>query len=408
MEALIQLIYASTARLPFDREALQALLRQSRERNARCGVTGMLLHEDGNFLQVLEGPEHAVLETFARISRDPRHHHAVRIIQEPVAQRSFSDWSMAFADPGREALARLEGFNDFFAGQEMFRQLGASRAKKLVTAFSQGRWRARLAEDADLLASLPLRTLAPAAQAVEPAWSPLTQAIEYSHAFQPIVDVAAQRIASYEALIRGRTGESAWQVLNRVAPQDAYRFDLESRVAAVGLAARLGIACDLNLNLLPGSLLPGPRALAGTVAAARAAGLPVSSLVIELTEGEVVDNRARLVQELDLVRHQGVKIAIDDFGAGYSGLNLLADFQPEQVKIDMALVAGIESHGPRQAIVRGILAVCRDLGIDVIAEGVETRAQYRWLRDEGVSLFQGYLFARPGFECLPGADFPAN
>ena len=101
-------------------------------------------------------------------------------------------------------------------------------------------------------------------------------------------------------------------------------------------------------------------------------------------------------------------MAIDDFGAGYSGLNLLTDFQPDQIKLDMKLIRGIEHHGPRQAIVHAIDQVCRDLGIDVIAEGVETAEEYAWLANEGVQLFQGYLFAKPAFESFPPVHYPEN
>jgi EAL domain-containing protein (putative c-di-GMP-specific phosphodiesterase class I) len=102
----------------------------------------------------------------------------------------------------------------------------------------------------------------------------------------------------------------------------------------------------------------------------------------------------------------GLKVAIDDFGAGYSGLNLLAEFQPDQVKLDMKLIRSIESHGPRQAIVQAVNQICVDLGIDVIAEGVETQAEYEWLRSRRIFLFQGFLFARPALESLPTVHFP--
>ena len=72
----------------------------------------------------------------------------------------------------------------------------------------------------------------------------------------------------------------------------------------------------------------------------------------------------------------------------------------------MVLVRDVHSKGPRQAITRGVLRTCEDLGIDVIAEGVETIDEYHWLFDEGIHLFQGYLFAKPGFERLPAAHFP--
>ena len=99
--------------------------------------------------------------------------------------------------------------------------------------------------------------------------------------------------------------------------------------------------------------------------------------------------------------------AIDDFGAGYSGLNLLADFQPESIKIDMSLIRGINVHGPRQAIVRGIIRTCSDLGIDIVAEGIESEHEWRWCAAEGIQFFQGYFFAKPGFEFLPLAFYPA-
>jgi len=150
-----------------------------------------------------------------------------------------------------------------------------------------------------------------------------------------------------------------------------------------------------------------PAALDSTLAAAEMHGFGCERLVIEITEGEIIHDHAKFAERINAYRARGIKLAIDDFGAGYSGLNLLAEFQPDQIKIDMALLRGIDRNGPRQAIVRAIIAVCRDLGIDVIAEGVETVDEFRWFEGEGVCLFQGYLFAKPGFESLPTAVFPA-
>ena len=101
----------------------------------------------------------------------------------------------------------------------------------------------------------------------------------------------------------------------------------------------------------------------------------------------------------------GFKTAIDDFGAGYSGLSLLADFRPDIIKLDMHLLRGIDQDPIRQAIVRHCLALFTELQITPLAEGVETRDEMACLREMGVSLMQGYLFARPGFETLPEVDF---
>jgi blue light- and temperature-responsive anti-repressor len=229
----------------------------------------------------------------------------------------------------------------------------------------------------------------------------------FSYAFQPVVDVAAREVFSHEALVRGAQGQPARQVLQAVPTDQKYAFDQHSRVAAIALAMRLGLAGHLNLNVLPNALFTSDDAIVSTINAAQQHGLPLERVVLEVTEGEAVTDYARLAQLLNQYRSLGLKVAIDDFGAGYSGLNMLADFQPDQVKIDMNLVRGIESHGPRQAIVRAVCQVCLELGIDVIAEGVETDAEYRWFRQQGVHLFQGWLFARPAFESLPAAFFPA-
>lgn len=248
--------------------------------------------------------------------------------------------------------------------------------------------------------------LPPDIAAAEPMSLAMTGDPEFSYAFQPVVDTVAREIFSYEALIRGPANEPAYSVLARVPPHRKYPFDQESRIAAIALAVRLGCNCHLNLNLLPKSVHSSVESIRSTLAAAARHGLPAERLILEVNETEVIDDHARFNSLLSEFRAVGLKFAIDDFGAGHSGLNLLAEFQPDQVKIDMNLVRGIEHHGPRQAIVRAIAQACGDLGIDVVAEGVETVSEFRWFTDIGIRLFQGYLFARPGFEHLPDAHFP--
>jgi EAL domain-containing protein (putative c-di-GMP-specific phosphodiesterase class I) len=233
-----------------------------------------------------------------------------------------------------------------------------------------------------------------------------TDVVPFSYAFQPIVDTVAQEVFSHEALIRGPANEPAFWVLERVPAHLKHKFDQDSRAEALALAARLGLHCHLNLNFLPKSLEASADSIASTLKAAAENGVPIERIILEMTEGESIDDHVHFSAKLNEYRGMGVKIAIDDFGAGYSGLNLLAEFQPDQVKIDMSLTRGIEKHGPRQAIVRGITQVCSDLGIDVIAEGIETVEEYRWLEDQGIHFFQGYLFAKPEFETLPAARYP--
>jgi EAL domain-containing protein (putative c-di-GMP-specific phosphodiesterase class I) len=103
-------------------------------------------------------------------------------------------------------------------------------------------------------------------------------------------------------------------------------------------------------------------------------------------------------------RRFGFKTAIDDFGAGYAGLNLLAEFQPDIVKIDMDLVRDIHNSKPKQAIVEGVVHMCHKLDIKVLAEGIETKAERDFLVASEVNYFQGYLFCKPAFEAVGKID----
>ena len=100
-------------------------------------------------------------------------------------------------------------------------------------------------------------------------------------------------------------------------------------------------------------------------------------------------------------RKHGLRIAIDDFGAGHSGLSLLSIFQPDIIKIDRKLIENIDERPVSRSIVRSIVQVCADLEIAVIAEGIEREAERNVLADFGIRLMQGYYFAPPAFESLP-------
>jgi len=230
----------------------------------------------------------------------------------------------------------------------------------------------------------------------------VNSSVEYSHAFQPIIDIETRKIVSYEVLLRGNNNESPMSVFEQVPSESLMEFDQTSRERAMAFAVRLGLDCNLNLNFTPGSILfENGKYLKDTVVSAQKIGLDPKQIVLEITEGEAISNTSELNKVLNDARRSGMPIAIDDFGAGYAGLNLLADMQPDCVKLDMYLLRNIEQHGARQSIVRAICSVCFDLGIDVLAEGVETLEEFRFLRKLNIPLYQGYYFAKPGFEILP-------
>ena len=221
---------------------------------------------------------------------------------------------------------------------------------------------------------------------------------EFSYAYQPIVDVVERRIWGHEALVRGPAGESAYSVLSQVNDENRYRFDQACRVKAIKGAAQLGLRERLSINFLPNAIYKPEVCIRTTLAAAQANDFPIRQIVFEATEGEAISDGPRLAEILREYKRTGFITAIDDFGAGYAGLNLLADFQPDVIKLDMALVRNVDASKARQAIARGILRIGQELGITVLAEGVETIGERDFYVSEGVSLMQGYLFARPVFQ----------
>jgi EAL domain-containing protein (putative c-di-GMP-specific phosphodiesterase class I) len=230
---------------------------------------------------------------------------------------------------------------------------------------------------------------------------------EFTMAFQPIVDIRDRSVFAYESLVRGLDGTGAAAILARVNERNVYTFDQQCRVTAVELASKLGVDCFLSINFLPNAVYQASTCIRATLAAARRCNFPTDRLIFEITENERPD-QAHLKSIVVAYRRQGFMTAFDDFGAGYSGLSLLAEFQPDIIKLDMALIRGIDQDKVRQAIVRGLIDMCRELSIRVIAEGVEQVAELRTLQDLGIHFFQGFLFAKPGFESLPEIRWPAD
>ena len=227
---------------------------------------------------------------------------------------------------------------------------------------------------------------------------------DFSMAFQPIYDAVAGRVWGYEALVRGLSGEGAYQVLSKVSPEQKYRFDQACRVKAIELAARLFPAGEdlmLSINFMPNAVYEPAACLRATLQAAARSSFPTSSIMFEFTENEEVLDTAHLTNIITEYRKHGFTTAIDDFGAGHAGLGLLVDFQPDLMKIDMKLIRDIDTSPARQAVVAGIVGIAAELGITVLAEGIETEAEFLALKATGIRLFQGYWFGKPAFEELP-------
>jgi len=224
-------------------------------------------------------------------------------------------------------------------------------------------------------------------------------------AFQPIVDIANRSVFAYEALVRGKDGAGAGAVLSRVTEENRYTFDQTCRVKAIELAARLDISCNLSINFLPNAVYKPETCIRATMEAADHFGLPVERIIFEVTEAEPIKDPGHLMGIFDEYRERGFITAIDDFGAGYAGLNLLTKFKPQVLKLDMELCQNIAEDPIKKTITEGTIKTAKALGIKTIAEGVETKEDVAALCALGIDYQQGYFFAKPEIEILPQPDF---
>ncbi|CAA9417638.1 MAG: hypothetical protein AVDCRST_MAG74-2730 [uncultured Pyrinomonadaceae bacterium] len=223
---------------------------------------------------------------------------------------------------------------------------------------------------------------------------------DFTMAFQPIVDLDNNEIFAQEALVRGLGRQSAGEIISKINNENLYKFDQMCRVKAVRLASKLNVKSHLSINFLPNAVYRPENCLRTTIKAANENNFPLEKIIFEITEVEKVSDNSHLKNIVTEYQRQSFKTAIDDFGAGYSGLNLLSVFQPDYLKLDMELTRAINTNPVKQSIVKGILHVARDLGIAIIAEGIETKDELDTLREFGINLFQGYYFAKPAFESL--------
>lgn len=223
---------------------------------------------------------------------------------------------------------------------------------------------------------------------------------DFTMAFQPIVDITKQQIFAHEALVRGLKNEPAGELFKSVNDSNRYRFDQSCRTKAIKLAAELAMPSFLSINFMPNAVYRPELCIRTTLAAAEEYGFPFDRIILEITESEKMRDLVHLRNIVEHYQKCGFKTAIDDFGAGYAGLNLLAEIQTDIIKLDMALIRNIDKNKVRQAIIRGVLQVTNELSSKVIAEGVETYEEYSFLQSLGIELFQGFYFAKPEFEGL--------
>jgi diguanylate cyclase (GGDEF)-like protein len=248
-----------------------------------------------------------------------------------------------------------------------------------------------------------MRASAVAARELEQELQGALAAGEFRLVYQPVVDLADDAVTGFEALLR-------WDspVLGPVPParfvpvaeasgliEDIGAWVLrEACAAAASWRAEHGRDLTMAVNV-SAVQLTSPHLVGHITEALTASGLPASALVLEVTETALVSDPQRASECLAALRGLGVRLALDDFGTGYSSLAHLRQFTVDVLKIDRSFVATIGEDGVMPPIVRGMIDLGRTLGLEIVAEGVETEAQRRQLVDGRCDLAQGYLFALP-------------
>ncbi|WP_116449472.1 putative bifunctional diguanylate cyclase/phosphodiesterase [Blastococcus litoris] len=216
--------------------------------------------------------------------------------------------------------------------------------------------------------------------------------------FQPVVDVVMHRTVSVEALLRwrhpvfGDVSPTEFVPLAEESPliTELGRWVLREACATIaGLDEALAVAVNVSARQVrSGELVPD------VLAALEDSGLPSSRLIVEITESVLLDD-SHVIEDLTVLRQLGVRVAVDDFGTGWSSLAYLVGMPVDVLKMDQYFLADVEHDPARRAMCRAVLQLGNSLGLPVIVEGVTDEAVLTLLRDMGHRYLQGYVFARP-------------
>jgi EAL domain-containing protein (putative c-di-GMP-specific phosphodiesterase class I) len=212
-------------------------------------------------------------------------------------------------------------------------------------------------------------------------------------AYQPIVSWSAQHVFAYEALVRNkeptlRAPPDLFEAAERLGRLQELGRTIRDRVASTADGLPTGSLLFVNVHALE---LHDDSLFSKSAPLSRHA----KSVVLEITERAPLERIRDVGSRVAQLRALGYRIAVDDLGAGYAGLASFAHLEPEVVKVDMSLIRGLDRSPMKQKLLASIVSLCEELGIQMIAEGIETEAERDTLVNLGGDLCQGYLFARP-------------
>lgn len=227
--------------------------------------------------------------------------------------------------------------------------------------------------------------------------------------FHPMVNPVTCKIEAYECLMRavlpdGRIANPAEMISTARNAEVMMQLDRVARLSAIRNAARNSISETIFINFNPNTRCEPEICLRNMVEEAATCGIDPARIVFEVTESEYITDSEHLRKVLSFYRSNGFRIALDDLGSGYSSLNLLTELRPDFVKLDMALIRGIDQDRYKQHVTRSLLEMSLKLGVGTVVEGVETDGEWVWATEHGAHLIQGFYFAKPAFVPPLGPD----
>jgi diguanylate cyclase len=220
--------------------------------------------------------------------------------------------------------------------------------------------------------------------------------------YQPKLDAVTKRVIGVEALVRWfhpEIGAISPGVFIPVAEENGSIVDLGRQVMEMALedmkkVHELGYKIPCSINISPVQWQNDDVA-SMVEAAIERAGIPAQSVYVELTESGLVQNFDQVIERLNRLRARGIQVSLDDFGTGYSSFSMLSRVPLDELKIDRAFVQNIPGSKDDEHIAKAIINVGIGLGLQLVAEGIETLEQSNWLAEQGCTIFQGFYYSRP-------------
>lgn len=394
---LTTLIYRSRLcdTVPF--REIEDMVARANLRNGHASVTGILLFNGLHFFQMLEGPEESVKIIYQQICKDSYHYNIVELMCDYAPFRRFGK-----------------------SGMELFDLRRYEQGDVLQAVLNKGTTRYQLTYNDRALNFLRTFVLTSGKESyyeIPPADSWHFKADERSdnetrrlsvlteHVyFQPLVDPLSRKIISLEI----RNSSPEFLTIDTVTGSDeCYLADLKGKQTAFATGGHLleknGI---LSVSLMPMTLVKVPGAVDFLLTEIAANNLIPEQVVIRFTENEVISQFDVFADAVKGLKAAGISIGIDHFGSGFAGLQLLARFQPDRIKISRDLITEVHKNGPRQAIILAIIKCCSSLEIQISVDGVELQEEWMWLESVGIEHFQGPLFSIPEYGRVPTITWP--